>query len=682
MSAQGIQDIFIGYDGRDMGYDPREGHGGRDMGSDPRPRESPTGAGLRELAGASKLPRQHKRGREPFELPDRFAGRPVRPAGGRARPSALAAFLSTDRRAPPRRGDEAAQWPRPLGNLEGVPAGAAGPACRPFENWKVDAVANVVLELCRERIDFRYEEPYVDKVSAAKVSADKNATEATKLEALEKKKEATKEAVARDVANAFWKAEVCGGALAELLLDSSRSDLLLAEVLPRLGSRAAVVSALRAYVAAHGHEGDPPLKKREVTGEEKKQTKFPLPPADQNKPPVLLCLERFSNRDTANVVLKQPSGYTFATLAAKMSSLHNDAAISVKKTTNLLRIIPLPLYVTVLIKELKEEVGNKDQVLMVGTLWLRSFIDTDMLVGADGQRALRPFLTVNDSEETKEAFILQSSKVKLMSHNDGNNVLSPLPMRVTKYAFTVATKRRTIFAKAPFNITSFEIALVFEPFDAKVADGDADGELYQFVPDVLCPTKDLRNLVNVREQQLDELNRFDIFNYNPTVEVELVTTSDGVTFDDVVHCPNLKITFYGDTDAVRSALNIVIPIIFIAFGNMLNIFYVDGYNDFLANALTLGLTLVFFLPQLNELESVSNQVDWNQFLVILLFSGLLLGLMDCKRCNGTDAASGETPQDRQSRREELGGSKGAGCRCLRGRACAGQERASQNASTT
>jgi hypothetical protein len=235
-----------------------------------------------------------------------------------------------------------------------------------------------------------------------------------------------------------------------------------------------------------------------------------------------------------------------------------------------------------------------------------------------------------------------TDKVKLMTHEDGNHAETRMPMRITKYAFTVATKRRTIFAKAPFNITSFEIALAFKSFEARLP---GDDTLYEFKPDLLCPTNDLRNLVNVREEQLDELNVFDIFNFNPTIEVELAVaidpTAKGSACNEVVHCPSMKITFYGDTDAVRSALNIVIPIIFIAFGNLLNIFYVDGYNDFLANALTLGLTLVFFLPQLNELESVSNQVDWNQLLVILLFSGLLLGLMDCKRCNGTNNRVGE-----------------------------------------
>jgi hypothetical protein len=39
---------------------------------------------------------------------------------------------------------------------------------------------------------------------------------------------------------------------------------------------------------------------------------------------------------------------------------------------------------------------------MVGTIWIRSFLDTDMLVGNDGQPSLRPYLTVNDTEETDD----------------------------------------------------------------------------------------------------------------------------------------------------------------------------------------------------------------------------------------------------------------------------------------
>jgi len=80
-------------------------------------------------------------------------------------------------------------------------------------------------------------------------------------------------------------------------------------------------------------------------------------------------------------------------------------------------------------------------------------------------------------------------------------------------------------------------------------------------------------------------------------------------------------------------MNIIIPIVFVAFGNVLNVTYTDSYNEFLANALTLGLALIFFLPTLNTIESVSNAWDLNQILVAMLFLGLLLGCCECMQCH-------------------------------------------------
>jgi hypothetical protein len=267
---------------------------------------------------------------------------------------------------------------------------------------------------------------------------------------------------------------------------------------------------------------------------------------------------------------------------------------------------------------------------MVGTLVIRSMFDTDIFVDVDGKQSPRPKLKVNESEVTDEQLRLLSSEVEEMEDEYGHVTDY---MRITTYSLEVPTTRRSVFAKAPFNITSFDVSLDFLPLVARLP----DGEFIKFMPDLLCPMDDLRYLISVEPESLDALNIFDIINPNPSVEVKLASEV-GRLAGRIVHAPSMKITFFGDTDAVRAALNIIIPIVFIAFGNVLNVVYVGDYDNFMANALTLGLTLVFFLPTLNQIDSVSNGIDLNQLLVVLLFLGLILGCMDCKRCNGEDAA--------------------------------------------
>ncbi|KAJ1459999.1 hypothetical protein M885DRAFT_37705 [Pelagophyceae sp. CCMP2097] len=414
---------------------------------------------------------------------------------------------------------------------------------------------------------------------------------------------------AADVADAFWEEQVCGRGLAEMLRrDASYGFILLAGVLPRPGSRANVVGSLRAYVSAHGREDWPVSSEAGAI-----LLSFPLS----------VSLLKFEDRDDevhASASLDRFKAVTcpggFGDLVSTTYLLANAAFKKGKSETS--ATMPMPLFVTLLINELKEELGNADKVVMVGTLVIRSMFDTDTLVGVDGKQSPRPLLKVNESEVTGEQLRMLSSKMEEM-------VDSHVYARTTTYSLEVPTTRRNVFARAPFNITSFEFSLDFQPLLARLP----NGKFIKFVPDLLCPIGDLRELVSVEPERLDEIHKFDLINPNPSVEVELVSEAERIT-----HAPSMKITFFGDTDAVRALLNIIIPIIFIAFGNVLNVLYCEDYDNFLANALTLGLTLVFFIPTLNQIESGSNEMDLNQLLVVLLFLGLVFGCMDCKRCNG------------------------------------------------
>ncbi|KAJ1457864.1 hypothetical protein M885DRAFT_115262 [Pelagophyceae sp. CCMP2097] len=458
---------------------------------------------------------------------------------------------------------------------DGAAASAAAAAPLAFETWDFKGVATVVYRCCNA---FAGDTDVFEK--------------------------------AAQVANAFWEAQVCGRALAELLHnDASRGDVLLAGVLSKLGSRAAVLGALRAYILEHGHEQWP------VTSEaEKAKLSFPLSASRvedrMTKYPWFKCSKSFDCFKP--VACPGEFGKFVTTVGCLAENTFYTSRTEISAT------MPMPLLVTVNINELQEEIGNPDKVLMIGTLVIRSMFDTDTLVGVDGKQSPRPSLKVNGSEVTDEQLRLLSSEIEKIEGPDGF-------MRTTTYSLEVPTTRRNVFAKAPFNITSFQVALDFKPLVARLP----NGKLIKFVPDLLCPTEDLRELISSKDEELDNLDKFDIINANPSVQVKLATTAKGM-----LHTPSIKITFYGDTDAVRAALNIIVPILFIAFGNVLNVWFSEDHDNFVANALTLGLTFVFFIPTLNQVESVSNELDLNQLLVVLIFLGLVLGCMDCKRCNG------------------------------------------------
>ncbi|KAJ1453059.1 hypothetical protein M885DRAFT_525056 [Pelagophyceae sp. CCMP2097] len=466
--------------------------------------------------------------------------------------------------------------PRSLQYGDGAAASAAAAPPLAFETWDRKAVATVVYRCCK----------------ALDAGIRKNAA---------------------DVADAFWKAQVTGRALAEILrYDASSHCAWLADVLPEHGSRATVFGELRAYVSAHGDE------ERPVESEsDKDELSFPLsashvPHSDDERQAGQAAVASSSFDRFKPVACPGEFGkLSLATYLIGESTFYSE-----KRETS--ATMPMPLWATMNIKELQEEIGNADKVLMIGTLVIRSMFDTDLFLGVDGKQSPRPSLKVNGSEVTDEQLRLLSSEVE---HIRGGPHCF---MRTTTYSLEVATKRRNVFAKAPFNITSFQVSLDFLPLVARLP----KGELIKFMPDLLCPIDDLRHLGSVEDDGLDSLDKFDIINPNPSVEVKVDSDAG------YARASSMKFTFYGDTDAVRAALNIIVPILFIAFGNVLNVWFSEDHDNFVANALTLGLTFVFFIPTLNQVESVSNELDLNQLLVVLIFLGLVLGCMDCKRCNG------------------------------------------------
>ena len=91
----------------------------------------------------------------------------------------------------------------------------------------------------------------------------------------------------------------------------------------------------------------------------------------------------------------------------------------------------------------------------------------------------------------------------------------------------------------------------------------------------------------------------------------------------------MKITFYLSKDPLEPFMNIVMPIMYCAFANSLNFWFffnIEDKPDFVANALTLGLTLVFLIPTISGGNTTTkNEFDMNELIIFFLFVGLIIG---------------------------------------------------------
>merc|ERR1712185_447777 len=125
---------------------------------------------------------------------------------------------------------------------------------------------------------------------------------------------------------------------------------------------------------------------------------------------------------------------------------------------------------------------------------------------------------------------------------------------------------------------------------------------------------------------------FDIINTSPTIEYFMNTKFKG----------GKPVAIYVPKDASRHFLELISFILLCSVGNMINLVYVEPYGDFLANALTLGLTVVLMVPQMATSEKLTHNFDLNNVLTLLMVSGIIFGCIKC-----------QTYWDRNCDREEV-----------------------------
>ena len=155
--------------------------------------------------------------------------------------------------------------------------------------------------------------------------------------------------------------------------------------------------------------------------------------------------------------------------------------------------------------------------------------------------------------------------------------------------------------------------------------GKLDGEDCEFLPDFVCHGVDKRNLVSVRDwfrpELLDEMNTFDFINTSPTVEYHIEGSAGGRTV------PKMKLTWYLRSSAIQSFLDGTIPALYAALCNTFNINFSGFYDNFLTNALTIGLSAGIFVPNHMGQSKFSDVFRLEQLYLPFILLGTCLSVL-------------------------------------------------------
>ena len=310
--------------------------------------------------------------------------------------------------------------------------------------------------------------------------------------------------------------------------------------------------------------------------------------------------------------------------------------------------VNVPVFNTLMVKRLTDHPTNPNEILLCGTMIQRSLFVEPSLVESSGQeRAAADGFVVRVNDSVSGAGATEVRKVveaELKHHGEPTGFTSVSVTSSVEYPM----KRVCVFHRHPFTVTACELMLELTSFAGRV-DPETKHE-YEFRPDLMCHTDDIRNLVSIRDwrEGLDDMQEFDLLNTSPTVEYFLDAKHARDGTPTAVYVPRVRLTFYLYKDWVQPFLTSLVPIIFICLGQLLNgayslklAFRAGGHNyaeepfddqeilarisEFLSSELTLGLTLVFMIPQLSSSESLTNELDVNHFFVAILFLGLILG---------------------------------------------------------
>ena len=309
--------------------------------------------------------------------------------------------------------------------------------------------------------------------------------------------------------------------------------------------------------------------------------------------------------------------------------------------------VNVPVFLTLLVKYLQDDPDDANQATLFGTMIQRALFVPSIVKDRDDPDFLkREFFKVRVNEGLvtgEDQMCLRKASFAALTRDGeptGHACMS------STSSFRLPMRRINVLSAVPFSISACELLVELTSYTCEMKaaeDGTKLGGEFELRPDLLCHNQDMRNLVSVRgwDTELDMAHDFDIINTSPTIEYFMNTKFKGGK-PVAIYVPKVKLTFYVTKDASRHFLELISFILLCSVGNMINLVYVEPYGDFLANALTLGLTVVLMVPQMATSEKLTHNFDLNNVLTLLMVSGIIFGCIKC-----------QTYWDRNCDREEV-----------------------------
>ena len=283
--------------------------------------------------------------------------------------------------------------------------------------------------------------------------------------------------------------------------------------------------------------------------------------------------------------------------------------------------VVVPVYLTLMIKKLvaDRDLAHEDGIGLVGTLIQRPLLyDLAALPRVSGDTATPYFgMRINDGETSVDGCFDKRKVVPSQQTLHG----AKWRATSTTFAAKLPTKLYSVFSAHPFHIMAAEVMLELTSFTCT-----KDQDTYGLRPSILCHVKDFWNLVRVRDydspSKMDEMKKWEIMNSSPTVEYQ--ADGDGVDGKKPFYTPKVRVTFYLYRDARQPFLETIAPIIFALFANALNVVFSEQFEEFLANVVAIGFTLVLMVPRLSQNESFLATFQVKHIYVCLIFLSLMV----------------------------------------------------------
>ena len=284
--------------------------------------------------------------------------------------------------------------------------------------------------------------------------------------------------------------------------------------------------------------------------------------------------------------------------------------------------VRVPVFLTLMVKRLEDRAG---QTFFTGTMIQRTlFFD---LSQTTPDRSAGFHVRLHETDRTQSFQVRKSVTAPLYR---GGEPTQYKALCVTS-SFSLPARLRTVFSHYPLNITAAELDLELTSFVGSLA--DSGGELFEFRPDLVCHIGDLSNLVCVRDwksiKDFDAMRDFDVLSVNPTVQYKLTRKArDGAPPADYVSA--VRVSFYMHKDGLQAYLTTILPLIFAALGNGLNMRYAASglydTNGFLSKALFTGVLAINVTKAIGPGHGTSHEFNAVKVLSGLLFTGLVVGL--------------------------------------------------------